>query len=131
MSGNRLTITDQMLIVEPLGMDKLWSFNRRIETPLAHVRVARFDPSVIDDPKGLRFPGLHLPGKIAGTFYTHGTRQFWNVSGYHHAIIVELDCAERFDRLVLTVDGPLDAVDSINNAARGPGSDHGLTLAER
>ncbi|WP_349427836.1 hypothetical protein [Microbacterium sp. LWS13-1.2] len=118
MTGNRLTITDGNLIVEPLGMDKLWSFRRRIEIPLAHVKAAFFDPSVIDEPKGIRFPGLHLPGKVAGTFYANGKRQFWNIAGYHHAITIELDSAERFDRLVLSVSDPLRQADAINSARR-------------
>jgi hypothetical protein len=97
MSGNRLTITDDRLEVEPLGLDKLWSFTRRIQIPLTQVKGAFFDPTVIDDPKGLRFPGLHLPRKIAGTFYANGKRQFWNIVGLEGAIVVELAAVERFD----------------------------------
>lgn len=115
MSGNRLTIAEGMLIVEPLGMDKAWSFTRRVAVPLSSVQGAVVDPSVIDDPKGLRWPGLHVPGKAVGTFYVNGARQFWNISGYHHAISITLH-GERFDRLVLTVTDPESQVRAINLA---------------
>ncbi|MGV8858705.1 hypothetical protein [Rhodoglobus sp.] len=118
MSGNHLTIAGDQLVVEPLGLDKLWSFTRVLQIPLMHVKGAFFDPTVIDDAKGLRFPGLHLPRKMAGKFYTNGKRQFWNIVGYEGAIVVELDSAERFDRLVLSVDDPLGQVDKINAARR-------------
>ncbi|MDJ0337047.1 hypothetical protein [Cryobacterium sp. PH31-O1] len=118
MSGNRLTIADDQLVVEPRGLDRLWSFTRRIEIPLTQVSGAFFDPTVIDDPQGIRFPGLHLPRKVAGTFYTNGKRQFWNTVGLEKAIVVELDAAQRFDRLVLTVVNPLGQVDMINAARR-------------
>jgi hypothetical protein len=118
MSGNHLIIAGDQLVIEPRGLDRLWSFTRRIQIPLKQVRGAFFDPTVIDDPTGIRFPGLHLPRKVAGTFYTNGKRQFWNIVGYEAAIVIELDPAERFDRLVLTVDDPLGQVDKINAARR-------------
>jgi hypothetical protein len=40
----------------------------------------------------------------------------WNVSDYDRAIVVTLDGAERFDRLVPTVDNPNDIVDATNGA---------------
>lgn len=116
MSGNRLTIAGDHLLVEPLGLDKMWSFTRRIQIPLTNVKNAFIDPSVVHDAKGLRFPGLHLPRKVAGTFYANGKRQFWNTTGYDRAIVVELDAAERFDRLILTVEDPVGEVDAINDA---------------
>jgi len=116
VSGNRLTIADDQLLIEPQGLDRLWSFTRRIQIPLKQVKSAFFDPTVIDDVRGIRFPGLHLPHKVTGTFNTNGKRQFWNLVGLEGAIVVELDAAERFDRLVLTVDNPLGQVDKINAA---------------
>lgn len=116
MSSNRVTVTADRLVVEPLGLDKLWSFTRRLEIPLAHVRGATFDPGMRDEPKGWRGPGLGLPGKKSGTFHAGGKKQFWNVSGYDRAVVVTLDHAERFDRLVITVDDPNGVVDAINGA---------------
>lgn len=116
MSSNRVTVTDDRLVIEPVGLDKVWSFTRRLEFPLSQVRGASFDPSVRHQPKGWRGPGLRLPGKLSGTFHAGGTKQFWNVSGYERAIVIELDPRERFDRLILTVDDPTEVVDAVNRA---------------
>ena len=116
MSSNKVTITEDHLVVEPLGLDKVWSFTRRLEIPLSHVRGATFDPGMRDEPKGWRGPGLGLPGKLAGTFHADGGRQFWNISGFERTVVVTLDPAERFDRLMITVDDPTQVVDAINNA---------------
>ncbi|NVN49912.1 hypothetical protein [Mycolicibacterium hippocampi] len=116
MSINRVTVTADHLVVEPTGFNKVWSFTRRLQFPLERVRGATFDPGMREEPKGWRGPGLGLPGKLAGTFHADGRKQFWNVSGYDRAIVVTLDDAERFDRLVLTVDDPNDVVAAINRA---------------
>ena len=118
MSINRVTVTADHLVVEPTGLNKVWSFTRRLQFPLERVRGATFDPGTRLEPKGWRCPGLGLPRKLAGTFRAGGGKQFWNVSGYDRAIVVTLDDAERFDRLVLTVDDPNDVVDAINGALR-------------
>lgn len=118
MSSNRLTIAGDRLVVEPVGLDKLWSLTRRIDIPLMHVRGASAVAGVVDEARGLRLPGLHLRRKVTGTFYTNGTRQFWNVAGHGDALVIELDPAERFDRLILTVDDPAEEVDAINGACR-------------
>ncbi|CAN5334371.1 hypothetical protein BH11ACT6_BH11ACT6_59200 [soil metagenome] len=116
MSSNKVTVTHDSLVVEPLGLDKLWSFTRRLQFPLAHVRGATFDPGMRNEPKGWRGPGLRLNGKLSGNFHSGGKKQFWNISGYDRAVVITLDSAERFDRLVITVDSPNEVVDTINGA---------------
>ncbi len=112
---NRVTVTDTTLVVEPRGLDKMWSFTRRIEVPLAHVRGATFDPGANHDRKGIRSPGLAVVGKWSGTFRKDGDRSFWNVSAPGRTIVVEL-ADESWDRLILTVDEPRLLVDGINTA---------------
>ncbi len=116
MSSNRVIVTNDRLVIEPVGLDKVWSFTRRLQFPLSHVRGALFDPSAIHETKGWRGPGLRIGDKRSGTFHANGKKQFWNVSGYERAIVVELDSTERFDRLILTVDNPNEVVDAINRA---------------
>lgn len=116
MSSNRVTVTGDRHVVEPAGFSKVWSFTRRLQFPLANARGATFDPGMRDEPKGWRGPGLGLPGRLAGTFHADGRKQFWNISGYDRAIVITLDSAERFDRLVLTVDDPNEVVDAIHDA---------------
>ncbi|MCQ1949078.1 hypothetical protein NNX28_03930 [Arthrobacter sp. zg-Y859] len=117
MSSNKVTVTPANLVVEPVGLNKMWSFKRRLRFPLEHVRGATFDPGIRDEPKGWRGPGLGLPGKLSGTFHSGGKKQFWNISGYDRAVVITLDPAEQFDRLVITVEDPHQLVDMINNAA--------------
>lgn len=116
MSRNTVTVAKDALVVEPVGLDKLWSFTRRLRFPLTHVRGATFDPGMRDEPKGWRGPGLGLPGKLSGTFHHDGKKQFWNISGYDRAVVITLDPAGKFNRLVLTVDDPHHVVDAINRA---------------
>jgi hypothetical protein len=112
---NIVTITPTTIIVEPKGLDKLWSFRRRIVVPLAHVRGATFDPGANEEPKGLRAPGLAIPGKWSGTFHRDGDTSFWNVSTPARTVVIELT-HERYERLVLTVAEPRAIVDQVNGA---------------
>lgn len=113
---NRLTLTDHSLTVEPAGLDKLWSFTSALEVPLATVRGATHDPGMIEEPKGLRAPGLHAGSKVAGTYRRNGKKDFWNVSGGADIVVIQLDGSGEYDRLVLSVEDPAQAVDRINNA---------------
>lgn len=112
---NTVTVTDSLLIVEPKGLDKIWSFKKELQIPLTHVRGATFDPGANDEPKGLRAPGLAIPGKWAGTFTKDGDKSFWNVSAPGETIVIEL-ADEHFMRLVLTVESPRSVVDAVNTA---------------
>lgn len=113
---NAVTIEDGRLVVVPRGLDRLWSFTRRLSIPVEHVRSATHDPSANREPKGLRAPGLSIPGKTAGTFRRHGRTTFWNISNPRDTVVVEL-VDERFDRLVITVADPAAVVDAIEVAA--------------
>ena len=114
-----VTLTPDTLLIEPTGLDQMWSFTRRLTIPLAHVRGATVDPDAATEPKGLRHPGLAVPGKWAGTFTKDGDTCFWNVSarrsGHRRTIVVQLD-QEKYQRLYLTVADPRGTVDAINAA---------------
>lgn len=114
---NTVTITEESLIVEPQGLDVIWSLTKQLKIPLAHVRGATFDPGANHDVKGIRGPGLGMPGKWSGTFTHEGEKSFWNVSTPNQTIVVQLT-DEHFDRLVLTVDEPRAIVNQINSAMR-------------
>lgn len=118
MGGNHITIDDGELVVEPRGLDTLWSFRRHIRIPLTQVEHAFFDPSSLERPGRLRAPGLRLPWKIAGTFHSRGSRQFWNSTGVGKTIVIDLAPAAPFERLVLSVDDPERTIDLINTARR-------------
>ncbi len=117
---NTVTIIDNTLVVEPRGLDKFWALTRELRIPLGHVRGATVDPGAAHDYKGLRNPGLGVPGvKWAGTFTLDGERHFWNVTGSAATIVVQL-ADEHYDRLYLTVADPSATVDAINAAIATP-----------
>lgn len=112
----QVRVDQHELDVRLQGLHQLWGFTRRIRVPLAHVRGATADPGVVDEPKGLRAPGLHVPGlATVGTFHRDGERHFWDVRHGARAIVIELD-REAYDRLILEVHHPRDVVDAINRA---------------
>lgn len=112
---NTVTIEKSYLIVEPKGLDKLFSFQSKIKVPLVHVQGATFDPGFNHEPKGIRAPGLGLPGKWAGTFILNGEKSFWNVSNATSTIVIRLK-DEKYTQLVITVAEPKSMADAINSA---------------
>ncbi|SDR74030.1 hypothetical protein [Corynebacterium timonense] len=105
MSRNTIISTDTALVVKPRGLDKLWSFKRKVEVPWEHVRGATHDPGMKHEPKGWRGPGLRAGSKPAGTFHRGGEHQLWNVSGFENAVVIEL-VNEHFSRLIVSLSNP-------------------------
>jgi hypothetical protein len=104
----------QILVVEPQGLDKMWGFVRRIEVPIDQIRGATHDPGVTEDYKGVRGPGLGIPGhKWVGTWRKDGQRHYWNVTGGKTTIVIQTT-TPRFQRLYLSVEDPRAIVDLIN-----------------
>lgn len=124
MSTNRNTVTLEpadaptTLVVEPRGMDKVFGFRSRLAYPLDHVRGATFDPGLREEPKGLRGPGLGLPGKLVGTFTHDGVKRFWNIAGYESVLVVTLK-DEEYETLYLSVEDPETLARTINAAVHG------------
>ena len=111
-----VSVTEDLLTLDVQGLHRLWAFMRRIRVPLAHVRGATFDPGIVHEPKGLRAPGLHIPGAaVIGTFHRAGEKHFWDVRVGTQAIVIELT-DETYDRLVVDVKDPRSTVDTINRA---------------
>lgn len=115
---NRVSIRGGELVVEPLGLDKLWSFTARLRIPLVHVRGATHDPGMRRESKGWRGPGLRVGSKLSGAFHADGERQYWNVSGFDDAVVIEL-VGEKYNRLILSLDDPAAMAEEINRAVAG------------
>jgi hypothetical protein len=114
-----IRIEKDVLVVDILGAHKLFTFKNRIEVPLANVRGATADPGIAKEWKGVRAPGMHIPGVvIGGTFFSDGERTFWDVTDESKAVVIELG-NEKYDRIVIGVDEPRKAVDTINAAIAG------------
>ena len=99
------------------GMDKLWSFQGRLEIPLEHIRDVHADPS----PKmgwfqGLKVLGTNIPHVFrAGTFYQDGGWVFWDVRRPENCVVIELR-DEHFQRLVIEVADPAEGLRLLKQA---------------
>jgi hypothetical protein len=114
----RIRLTGRGIVVEPLGIMKLFALRPRIEVPSAHVRSA----FTVDRPQeqyrpGLRLPGTRLPGLLAGTFQAMGERSFWVVGLGRTSIRLNLT-DEWYDYIVIDVADPAAALEQINKARR-------------
>jgi len=102
-----ISIDGSELVLHMVGMDRLWSMKSELRIPLAHVAGAERDAEEAGRwYHGLRAPGTNIPGVIvAGTFYAHEGRVFWNV---HHAANAIAICLhdETFAKLVVEVENP-------------------------
>jgi hypothetical protein len=105
------------LVVQVTGADRLFALKSELMVPLEHVLgVARDEDEARAWHHGVRAPGTNLPGVItAGTFYEHGERVFWDVHHPERAIAIGLR-DERYAKLVVEVDDPAAAIDSITAA---------------
>ena len=120
----RLSVSDDLLTVEGQGLHQLWAWKRRIRVPLAHVRGATADPGIVAEPKGLRGPGLNVPGAaVIGTFHRDGDKHFWDVRAGADAVVIELT-GESYDRLIVDVEDPRSTVEIINCALSRHRSSH-------
>lgn len=112
---NTITLDGVELVITPRGLDKIWGFRREIRVPLAHVRGATADTGVADEPRGLRSPGLALPGKYVGTFKKEGESSYWNVSDRRRNVVIDFN-DEEFARAILTVKNPAEIQRAVNAA---------------
>lgn len=111
-----ISIEPDRLVVRLTGLDRFLTLRGRIEVPLRDVRGATADPGIVDEPKGRRWPGTHIPGVVVGGTFVHdGERTFWNVRDRNRAVVVQLE-HHRYRRLVLDVDDPRSAVRAIQQA---------------
>lgn len=112
-----ITIEGEKAVFEVQGWDKLWSLRSRLEIPLSHVRGAHADPHpAMGWFDGIKLMGTGLPNIFrAGTFYQEGGLIFWDVHHPEKTIVVDLE-HERFQKLVVEVDEPEQAVARLNNA---------------
>src|SRR5256885_326326 len=113
----QVSVSENKLVVEMQGWDKLWALKSRLEIPIVHIKAVRADPEIGRGPrKGFRMLGTYLPGVItAGTFRQEGGTVFWNVHRPENVIVIELH-DERYAKLVIEVTEPSVAVATISNA---------------
>jgi|SRR5579859_3561268 len=115
-----IQVTGDTLVIHVRGADRIWALKSQLEIPLEHVVSAEIDPQVVEGWnnwwKGWRAPGTQLPGVIvAGTFYLHGEKIFWDVHHPEKAITIRL-AHETYQQLIVEVDDPAQSVEQIQRA---------------
>jgi len=115
-----LTVEEDKLVLHVRGMDQLWSLKSTLEIPLRHITGARADASVAHGWwHGFKMAGADIPGiLLAGTFYQHGKRIFWDVHNPDNTIVIELR-DERYGELIVEVADPTAAVELIRPHVQG------------
>ena len=114
-----VSIEDNRVIFDVLGMDKLWALRGRLEIPLTHITGAQHDPEQVGRWwHGWKLIGSDLPGVFAaGTFYYHGELVFWDVHDPERTVVVSL-AHERYKKLIIEVEDPGAVVDMLQFAIR-------------
>ena len=108
-----VTITPIELIVEPLGINKLWGFRAIIRVPLEHVVSADVGTADRHRSKGLRAPGLGWYNRWVGRFRTHGVWTYWCAQTGPTLEITLRD--EQYGARILSVDNPRELAAEIND----------------
>jgi hypothetical protein len=102
----QLTVTDTALVLEPQGLDVLWTLHRRIEIPLSQVSSIKVVPRDQAPELGARV-GASLPGIItAGSFGAGDDRTFWDVRRGDPLLVIYCQHGARYRAVVLEFADP-------------------------
>ena len=113
----KIEIENDSLQITIEGFDKVWAFKSHLTIPLSHVASVTYDPEIARGWwHGVKMPGSNIPGVLtAGSFYQYKEWTFWDVHDPDKTIVITLH-DERYQKLVLEVDDPQQAVDDITAA---------------
>ena len=111
-----LQLTDATLAVHFTTAEKFTGWVRDTEVPLSAIRLVEVVADAVHAPRGLRAPGLGLPGRKIGTWRRAGERTLVSVSRDQPALRIELD-GQRYDTWLIGAD---DAAMIADRIARPP-----------
>ena len=114
-----ISIADDNLVIDVLGIHKVFALRSQLTVPLSHVRSARHDAQYADRWwHGIKMMGSDMPGVFAaGTFWSSDGWRFWDVRHPDNAIVIELH-DEHLAEIIVEVEDPAAMVGLINNAVR-------------
>jgi hypothetical protein len=108
-----LLIDDETVTVALSLAEKVEALHGDVTVPRSAVVRVRTVPDGMDEVRGVRAPGTGLAGVImVGTWRAAGAVTFAVCHGQRPAVVLEL-AGQPYDRLVVTVDNPEDAVASL------------------
>jgi hypothetical protein len=112
-----LTVAEGQLVVEPRGLDVLWTLRRRIEIPLDRITEVRVAPRTEAPAPALRLKGAHVPGMIiAGTYRNGEHRTFWDVRRADRVLLIGCDGKAPYHLLVLEFAEPYTVLARVRGA---------------
>jgi hypothetical protein len=108
-----LVITDDAVTVVMSTAEKAEALHRDLSVPRSAVTGARVVPDGMAEVHGLKMPGTYFPGVImVGTWLGSGGVTFTVCHGHSPAVVLDL-AGQHYDRIVITVDDPDEAVRSL------------------
>jgi hypothetical protein len=114
-----LQLTDSTLTVRLTLVEKIAGLLRDVEVPRTAVRAVDVVSEPLTAMRGLRAPGLALPGvRKIGTWRGHGERTFVCVRRDQPALRVRLD-GQRYSTLLIGADDAAALADALSGTARG------------
>ena len=108
-----LLVHDDVVTVSLSAAEKAEALHGDVSVPRTAVVSARIVPDGMDEVHGLKLPGTGFPGVIMVGTWRDGTRVTFAVChGRRPAVVLELT-GQRYDRIVVTVEHPDEAVASL------------------
>jgi predicted dinucleotide-binding enzyme len=105
-----LLIDDREVTVSMSAAEKIEALHGNVTVPRAAVVRARVVPDGLEEVHGLKMPGTALPGIVMVGTWQNGEMITFAVCHGHRSAVV-LDLADQvYDRIVVTVENPDDAV---------------------
>lgn len=109
-----LQIFDDTVTVELTAIEKAEALHGNVTVPRSAITSVRAVPDGLSEVHGLKMPGAAIPGVImVGTWRGAGGTTFAVCHGARPAVVIEL-AGQRYDRIVVTVDDPQNAVSSLS-----------------
>ena len=116
----RARVEDGALVIEPRGLNKLWTLRSSVTLPLSAVTDVRVVTGLDQLPsRGFRLPGTGAPGLIiAGSYWKPGYRSFYAVHDGEDMVVIKTT-GQRYDLIVLQTKDPYGTVNAITDARVG------------
>lgn len=113
-----IRITDGHLEVALTRREKIAGLLGDVDVPVAAIRHVEVVENAFDAVRGLRAPGLAIPGVTrVGTWRGRGRRSYVVARAGQQAVVVDLE-GQRYDRLVLSTGDAASLRDRLRSAVR-------------
>lgn len=113
-----IRITDGHLEVALTRREKIAGLLGDVDVPVAAIRHVEVVENAFDAVRGLRAPGLAIPGVTrVGTWRGRGRRSYVVARAGQQAVVVDLE-GQRYDRLVLSTADAASLRDRLRSAVR-------------